>query len=458
LYGENFVTNLQLSADITYNPAMDKVTAAPQSSYPDRVVLGSTLFKYSTLYMGGTALYGLGSNGANGRFTPSSGPMTTEVVEQIGERHWIIWSISASKTNPTLCTVLSAVEIKFKGISPTNVNLSQWDIRSQAFDHLGSYGDTGTETSVNWTGPISLADVHLLTGISRGLGWGAWQTNSVEWWTLKVPFSMTLASVELAMYNAFNSCLDWMFPYPIPDKDYGDLAMDAAKKVDRNNVNMIAFLRDLRHPGEMIPRLKNLKSLKGLSSNYLSVDYGILPTISDLQNIIAAFKKMGPYLDKNGFKTYSAGFTESKAEGEYSFSLEQHLKLAIDNEDDLFQQLTEELDSWGFLPTLTNVWDLVPYSFVVDWFVNVGDLLERVDTRLNLLQYNIRYVTMSRKTITTKKIGGSVIAPFYGTVQVVDYHRWVSDQCPLPPLSLGLTFQDFNHWLEAGALLLQRIK
>lgn len=458
LYGENFVSNLQSSANITYNPAMDKVTRNPTTSNPDQIVLGSTNFKYSQLYFGGTAKYGLGYHDAIGRFV-SSTSVESFIVEKLDDLHYLIWDIYASKSTPKKISTMSCIEVIIDGTVANNKNLCAYRYRSQAYDHLLMGGDTSVQTDIDWTtGNLSTSEAHIAASMSRALSWGTWTTSSTEWWTLKSPFSLTLDAVELAMYGAFNSILDQMFPYPIEDKNYGDLAQDAAEKVDRNNVNMIAFLRDLRHPTEMIPKLKKLKSLKGLAGNYLSVEYGILPTISDLENIVAAIKKRKPYLDKNGFSTYSAGYTKSISDGDFTHTLEQHLKLAIENEDNELQMLTEAVDSWGFLPTFTNVWDLVPYSFVLDWFVDVGGLLERVDTRLKLLQYNIRYVTMSRKTVSTKRLRGSVISPYIGTVQVVDYHRWVSDQCPLPPLSLNLTFRDFNHWLESGALLLQRAK
>jgi hypothetical protein len=221
---------------------------------------------------------------------------------------------------------------------------------------------------------------------------------------------------------------------------------------------MIAFIRDLRKPQEMIPKLKNLKSLKSLANNYLTVNYGILPTIADVQTIVDAFKSAKPYLDKNGFKTYGAGYSDSTVVGDITYDLEQHIKLAIQDNDADILSLMNRLDSWGLLPTAENLWDLVPYSFVIDWLVDVGGYLERIDTRLRLKRLDIRYVTSSLKQTLRRDISPSNSFPYTGYVSLVQYHRWVSDQCPVPPLSLETTFQDFNHWLESTALLVQRQK
>jgi hypothetical protein len=98
----------------------------------------------------------------------------------------------------------------------------------------------------------------------------------------------------------------------------------------------------------------------------------------------------------------------------------------------------------------------VPYSFVIDWFIDIGDFLERVDTRLRISRLNIRYVTMSLKRNITRKFVFSSSFPFVGTATLVDYSRWTEDQCPLPPLTSSGTTTVSNHWLEAGALIAQR--
>jgi hypothetical protein len=247
-------------------------------------------------------------------------------------------------------------------------------------------------------------------------------------------------------------------PFPLKDADYGTMASNASAKVNANQVNMIAFLRDLRRPQEMIPKLKKLRELKTHASNYLAINYGVLPTISDLQNIVAAFKKSKPFLDRNGWKTYTDVYHLSSSDSNYQYELENRIKLAIEDEDSEWSELFRSIESSGFALTAENVWDLIPYSFVVDWFINVGDFLERVDSRLRLSRLNIRYVTMSRKSKVKTVIRSSVTFPFVGSAELVRYQRWTSDLCPVPPLFFQNTPTVSNHWLEASALIIQRAK
>jgi hypothetical protein len=221
---------------------------------------------------------------------------------------------------------------------------------------------------------------------------------------------------------------------------------------------MIAFLRDLRRPKELIPKLRNLKKLKTHSGNYLGMQYGILPTISDLEEIVAALKKVAPYLDRNGWQSYTAVSTDSMSSGRVQYDLVQRIKLAIEAEDDGFKKLASAVDSAGFALTLENVWDLIPYSFVLDWFLDIGEFLERCDSRMRLMRQNIRYATMSSKRTTSYRVEPTITFPYQGSISRVHYTRWTEDHSPVPPLFFQNTNTVSNHWLEASALIHQRTK
>lgn len=250
-----------------------------------------------------------------------------------------------------------------------------------------------------------------------------------------------------------------------PPFDFGELAKQASDKAKAVDTNLIGFIRDLRHPTEMIPKLKNLrqltknkkllKKLKNASDDYLTVKYGWLPTASDLQEILGAFKRHD-FRDKNGLVTLNAGHTSSSAQGFLSLTTTRRIKIAVSDESNPLQSLYQRLYNVGAFPTFTNLWDLVPYSFVIDWFVDLGSFLETIDFRLYFATLDIKYVTMSQKDVSGLRIVPVKGSPISGNITRVHYHRWVSDQCPVPPLSLTSNMQDFDHWVESGALIVQR--
>jgi hypothetical protein len=217
-------------------------------------------------------------------------------------------------------------------------------------------------------------------------------------------------------------------------------------------------MRDIPNAKDLIPKLKNLKELKTHAGNFLAMKYGILPTISDLETIVGAFKGRKPFFDKFGSEVFNASNKAELVQGSTTFSLAQYIKVPVANEDNQFHQLLDGLENFGLGLTFSNAWDLVKLSFVLDWFIDVGGFLERIDQNLRLARYNIPYVTMSRKKAIQGEISPLNGLALTGPIKWRYYHRWVSSHCPLPPLTLSLTPTVSSHWLEGGALLLQIAK
>lgn len=445
IWHENDVTHTKVEGDILYHPFANGLHPAPTSQWLDRIAFSAYNLSNQviTLY----AEMGLAGQRRVSFYKSSATQGQQWAFERTSDPRYHVRYIASYSSGKIV--FFEAWEIT----SITKVSNSYVNVRYKKTTYKVPPGYTG---GVDWNQRQSFDTIKSMVSFVVNSVMSFTETG--YWYRVAITDDTILSPTRIKEH--IDAIAQGLVPdtYPIPDTDYGDLAMQATGKVQKNHVNMIAFLRDLRHPTEMIPKLRNLAHLKTLADDYLTVKYGILPTISDLQNIIAACKRLSPFVDRNGFNVYTANSTQELEMDDKTFKLTQYIKLAIDNEDCEIQALTQRLDSMGTLPTLENVWDLVPYSFVVDWFLDVGKLLERVDTRLRLAMYNIRYATMSRKTETTGYLQTSSSCPYEGSVNLVQYHRWVSDQCPVPPLSLQPTFQDFDHWLESGALLVQRAK
>jgi len=243
---------------------------------------------------------------------------------------------------------------------------------------------------------------------------------------------------------------------------WGDLTHAATANLDALSSNMIAFLLDLKDIKSLIPKLSGLAKLKTHADNYLSYQYGVLPTIDDLKSIFEAFRSKKFY-DRSGFRRVSAYDSANDAfsfEGrDVPFRHTRRIHIAVNDRDTGLDALVEKARSIGVFPSLTNLWDLLPYSFVIDWFTDVGSVLERIDTRHRLLNLDIPYVIMSDKiefshSITDTKSGlGLDVAVSY-------YNRFVTTVVPQPrifgEINKPPTVQ--NHWIEGSALIIQRTK
>ncbi|DAD52700.1 TPA_asm: maturation protein [ssRNA phage SRR7976310_3] len=459
MYGDNDVEHDKIEADLLYFPLIGCISPMPTADYPKYIrIAGLTPYGHATTK---DASYGIAIHKGTtfGNFT--YGP-THFAFEKIAEKtQWIVYRCDVKRgTRHTIGAVsMATIDLietiyndtvwvyytQYNYVLPTAGILTTQDLyQQQTFDAIKNWCSMGVQNPLQ----------------------PPYQTRS-SGKLLKVDKSLSLPSLyPTSARNMVDAYVSRIMPMGIPlnDYNYGDLAMEACENARIIGMNMLEFLRDLRNIKDLIPKLqalrglKGVKRLKGLSGDYLQYKFGILPTISDLKEIVAAFRRRQLlYVDRNGYNVYTAGHNSQIDVDNVRYEKLQRIKLAIENEDNVFEKLLDTFDSLGVLPDFQNLWELVSYSFVIDWFIDVGDFLKRVDTRLKLLRLNIRYVTMSSKTVVKGVFTPTIDQPISGPIDWVHYHRWVSDQCPVPPLTLQSNTEGFNHWLEAGALIIQRI-
>lgn len=445
-YHENNVTHVKTEGTFSYVPELADIVTAPTGTYPKQIswkaVKASNGAVESKL-----CRYGRVETGASfGTLNTLDYTYKNITFVKVSNTEYIQYTVTA-QSGSTSRAVVRKDHFTLKTATSTNTY----------FSRKTSNDRTTTTLASSWRSPRSHAEIVDLVekNVATMAAASDWSSGGT-WTTYSSPsFSMTQFRSKI---DSLSRTLIEDISFPISDRHYGDLAMDASQKVNANQTNMIAFLRDLRRPKEMIPKLKNLMSIRGNASNFLAVDYGLLPTIDDIRRIIEAFQRVEPYLDKHGFQTYNAVSQDSAGSGNLTYSLEQRIKIAIENEDSGLKALGQKVHSAGFALTLQNVWDLIPYSFVLDWFIDIGGFLERCDTRMRLMELNIKYATMSNKKTTSLVVNPTVTSPISGTLSVVRYQRWTDDHCPEPPLISSSNTDPLSHWLNGSALILQRQK
>lgn len=440
IHGENSVTHSSFAGKVYYYPILADCAPIPSVETPRSIripCLESPYYK--------DAQYGFGCPDLGALVLKSATYYVHHAVQYNSTtKYWTLVKLMARKVSPRTCYVYQWVFKVNRVISATQVELidTYW------------YSVYDVDPLFDLTQPASCLQIMDVTKrVSRWVKYSPGMETKPAF-TTDPSASLSPSKLQQNLEIFADNLMQEEFPLRLAN--YGDLASAAVKSKRLNNTNMIEFLKDLRDVKALIPKLENLTSLKGAAGTYLSVKYGILPTKSDLESIVGAFKARKPFLDREGNTVFNAAYATTQVINGSIYKLEQHIKVPVANEDSEFVRLLDDLDSSGFGLTLENVWDLVKYSFAIDWFINVGGLLRRVDNNLRLLRYNIPYVTMSDKRSIFGVLPQKPTLSTLGQIEWRYYHRWVDSQCPLPPLSLSLSPTVSKHWLEAGALLVQR--
>jgi hypothetical protein len=155
--------------------------------------------------------------------------------------------------------------------------------------------------------------------------------------------------------------------------------------------------------------------VSGASSLWLQYRYGLRPIVSDIANIAEGLKKLH---DRRRQTTRANGAVSSTRQYSYSTYLGILKVDFVVNSTASIRLRAMALDDFessqafdiGFSPKgiITLPWELIPYSFVADWFLNIGDYIGALVPAIgwNLLGDALSQVT---QTVSITKIVGATL-------------------------------------------------
>jgi hypothetical protein len=232
----------------------------------------------------------------------------------------------------------------------------------------------------------------------------------------------------------------------------------------------VEFFSDALKWRELLMPLKGIRSYrtpKTWAQLLLWFLYGVKPTISDLQALIVAAKM----ISKGGLmdlaKQYVKGTTRygtwhpedtelhgltwtGRCNARIRLTPAIQLQGAIEGLFFILRSLDVGID-------FESIWEVIPYSFVLDWFVNTQDYVRWIDDHLNVDRYDIMQCVTSFKWETTIALPSQYTLQATGNLQLKCYVRSTSANLPEAPFELNFT-DPSDHWLEGSALLVSRGK
>lgn len=190
-------------------------------------------------------------------------------------------------------------------------------------------------------------------------------------------------------------------------------ALEQLKVLDMNNIeNSIqfkggaaGFLPPFREAAKVATDPENpVKWAKVISKLYLWWKYSVKPNVNDFEELITNYKLIMEDQLKRDYCQWRTFRATTKHETEkdghlvtYTIHSKVMVRAALGS---AVSTAYLKLDSLGLAPNLRNLWDLVPFSFVVDWFLTVGDLLQCVDSKVERNKFDVAYHLAGSKRTT----------------------------------------------------------
>jgi len=264
--------------------------------------------------------------------------------------------------------------------------------------------------------------------------------------------------VKLPLYKLSDSFRDnvrksWRDVIPSAMFSTVDAFMEAEGSL---NTNVLQNLQKLPEVANMIPHLKEGVDVLGrLLRRDLSLS--TIKEIADLSTstILQGSFEWRPYyeiftvyLPKMMSTLHSIGDIQQNAIGRGSFTfkisndlgrkevtLQTRTKLVMDASPSGLLSAITGLDALGLLPKASNLWDLIPFSFVANWFTGVGAALRRCEYSLfigTIPSYFVHSYTLTspltEEELDTMEASNSLISP----ASLKLYYRDVSLYSPVP--------------------------
>lgn len=258
--------------------------------------------------------------------------------------------------------------------------------------------------------------------------------------------------------------------------------------------SLFRFIGELRAGLPKIPLavLAKERKLRNVGGEYLNYQFGIMPTISDLQKLLDALQnpklreavrdqlgrefRVRKTLDKGQtFSTRPLTQTEMSTMSGYSSDVTGTLETKTNfkiwsscsfayfhlNE---FDRLLDELDrnlggGMGLVPTAIDIWNLVPWSWFVDWFTNFNHVITNLSylgrDGLYLQRGYIMATYETWETHSQTRMFMNKRISTQGTIYSVRKYRVKAS-----PFGFGLTWKDFDPFQLSilGALGVNRLK
>lgn len=275
-------------------------------------------------------------------------------------------------------------------------------------------------------------------------GKNTWKT-TVKLYSLGTVSSYTPPSSEelirSILSHASSSLPIWKTPDSITDDIFDKLVIP-----DVNNLENLRELKNIRKNLPPIIKLLRQRNFKSLAEFYLWYKYSYQTTCMDLKSYWKFFQDW----TLQSTQGYSSQTIRPKSY-QFSNSASDFSDMSVLSYSIRCKTYTAGvLEALGLSVNLSNTWDLLPFSFVADWFINLGDTLATLDRSDVLSKINVLYCVTSYKN--TRLYSPLQSLGCFAQCRAVRYRRLIDTT--LPQGNVSIHFKDPSHYITNGAALI----
>lgn len=188
---------------------------------------------------------------------------------------------------------------------------------------------------------------------------------------------------------------------------------------------------------------------KDLAGQYLSYLYGYRQIPDEIKAVMDDVRRLSTAGDTLR-RVLRAGDSDATNFGRTKVYRSAFAKVAFSPVDNPLANWYRSMIDSGWAPTVENWWETVPFSFVVDWFTNIGDNFSHMSTKARWSTYRVHSLCVSNKWEAHVPVVGAGVTGFLSDKR---YTRRVSDELPEYDFSFISNLSPQRHAVEAAALL-----
>lgn len=324
------------------------------------------------------------------------------------------------------------------------------------YEASGSYLYTGTLTCVKnrsdypyWAVQYYFCSIYVDTigGVQKDSS-GHYKPVKPIWSISDTKITLAKSKIELAMAECL--LLGEVFPTQAANSAYEGL-----RDIGMNSVQYTSDVFRIKEA--IMPLLRICRTpfnAKNWANVWLTYRYGIRLFLQDSNEL---YKRMKAGSKRTPSTFISRGRHSSNVTiSSLTYHILDSCKIYAEGISREELTLQKKLALLNFIPSLTNLWDAIPYSFVVDWVLPIGSALESFDR----LSYKSTFGVIS--DVESRKVTVSVPSPSSQVVFDVDvkyYFRSVDVAFSITSLFTALDLGSglsLRHLFDGMALIRQR--